>query len=312
MILLLESVHPEALAMLEELGEPVVFSELPDTGEYSDWADLRAIVTRGIGQISNSSFDEHPELEVVARCGVGLDNIDTEAAARANVPVVHAPGSTTYAVAEHALMLMLALARKVTELDSAVKAGNWGIREGYEGTEMRGKRLGVVGLGAIGSRVAEFGAMLGMDVVCVTRRERTGDITRVPLDELLRTSDVVQLCVPLTDQTRGLIGTAQLEMMKCSALLINTARGALVVNSAVEQALEAGLLAGYAADVSNPEPPDATDEIVVHPRSVVTPHIAALTDVTYREICVRTVAAVVAVLTGVEPDPACVYRGATG
>lgn len=303
--------------MLENLGERVELGGRPNLDDHRSEKNMRAIVTRGVGKVTETAFDAHPDLQVVARCGVGLDNIDTEAAARAGVPVVHAPGSTTHSVAEHALMLMLALARRVTDLDSAVKADNWRIREGYEGIEMRGKQLGVIGLGAIGSRVAEFGAMLGMNVVCTTRRNSahriaTGDIAQLELDELLRTSDVVQLCLPLTEATHGLLGPEQIALMKPDALLINTARGALVVNAAVEQALENGSLGGYAADVANPEPPPPGDRLTTHRKSTVTPHIAALTDVTYREICVRTISAAISILNGTEPDPTCVYRGATG
>jgi phosphoglycerate dehydrogenase-like enzyme len=248
-----------------------------------------------------------PDLQVVARCGAGLDNIDTAAAAAAGVVVVHAPGVTTAAVAEHALMLMLAAARRLVEVDAAVKTGNWSIREGFEGAEMRGKRLGIVGLGAIGGRIAEFGRVLGMDVVCATRRGRPTPVSRVGLDELLRTSDVVQLCLPLTDATRALIGAAELRSMKPTAILVNTARAAIVDHDALTEALRDGAPGAYAADLWEPEPPEVGDPVLSHPRTVVTPHVAGLTDVTYRELCVRPVEAVLAVLGGGDPDPSSVY-----
>ena len=200
-----------------------------------------------------------PDLVVVARCGAGLDNVDTCAAAAAGVAVVHAPGLTASAVAEHALMLMLGLSRRVVEVDTAVKAGRWNVRDRFESTELRGKRMGVVGLGAIGTKLADFGRVLDMDVVCATRRPVAADVTQVDLDELLATSDIVQLCVPLTDTTRSMIGEAQLAAMKPGALLVNTSRGAVVDHAALANALARNSLGGYAADVWDPEPPRADD-----------------------------------------------------
>jgi phosphoglycerate dehydrogenase-like enzyme len=151
-----------------------------------------------------------------------------------------------------------------------------------------------------------------MDVVCTVRtdRSRTDPAERFPrlaLRELLESSDVVQLCVPLTDETRGMIGAEQFAIMKRGALLVNTARGALVDHEALVAALDAGRLGGYAADVWDPEPPGSGGAFT-HRRTVVTPHVAGLTDVTYREICVRPAEAVVAILTGSSPDPTCVYE----
>ena len=200
---------------------------------------------------------------MVARCGAGLDNVDTRAAAAAGVAVVHAPGLTTSAVAEHALMLMLALSRRVVEVDGAVKAGRWNVRDGFESTELRGKRMGVIGLGAIGTKLADFGRMLDMDVVCATRRQPDADVERVGLDELLATSDVVQLCVPLTESTRSMIGEAQFSAMKPGALLVNTSRGAVVDHVALADALARNSLGGYATDVWDPEPPQCRRSAVV-------------------------------------------------
>jgi phosphoglycerate dehydrogenase-like enzyme len=309
-IVLLETVHPVAHRLLETADEVVVVENVPTLGEELQRDDVRALITRGRGIVDADLLDRLPGLEVVARCGAGLDNIDTGAAARAGVAVVHAPGSTTPAVVEHALMLMLALARRLVELDGAVKSGNWAFRDGYEGIEMRGKRLGVVGLGAIGTRIAEIGTALGMDVVCTTRTDRGQPFRRLALRELLETSDVVQLCAPLTDRTRGMIGADELAIIKPGALLVNTARGGLVDGAALSGALDAGRLGGYAADVWDPEPPGPVGSFT-HRRTVITPHVAGLTDVTYREICVRPAEAVVAILTGSSPDPTCVYGAST-
>jgi len=306
-ILLLESVHPDAQDILEAADPVELVEELASFDPRSYGRGVRAVVTRGRGQVDRALIGALPDLLVVARCGAGLDNVDTRAAAAAGVAVVHAPGLTTSAVAEHALMLMLALARRVVEVDGAVKSGRWNVRDGFESTELRGKRMGVIGLGAIGTRLAEYGRMLDMDVVCATRRHPDADVERVGLDELLSTSDVVQLCVPLSDSTRSMIGAAQFAAMKSSALLVNTSRGAVVDHGALADALARDALGGYATDVWDPEPPRTDDPLWSDERVLVTPHVAGLTDVTYREICVRPAEAVHAILTGAPSDPRWVY-----
>ena len=164
MIVLLESVHADALDLLERADHVRVMANPIELDVDLPLDEVRAVLTRGRGRITAEMCRQLPNLQVVGRCGAGLDNIDTVAAKAAGIAVVHAPGRTTHAVSEHALLLMLVLARRATVLDRAVKSGAWGIREGYEGVELRGKRLGVIGLGAIGRRVAEIGTTLGMTV----------------------------------------------------------------------------------------------------------------------------------------------------
>jgi len=307
-ILLLERVHPDAQSILEAADAVELVEDLAAFDPRSYGHGVRAVVTRGRGRVDRAMIAAFPDLQVVARCGAGLDNVDTRAAAAAGVAVVHAPGLTTSAVAEHALMLMLSLSRRVVEVDGAVKAGRWNVRDGFESIELRGKRMGVVGLGAIGTRLANFGRMLDMDVVCATRRQRDADVERLDLDELLATSDVVQLCVPLTESTRSIIGEAQFFAMKPGALLVNTSRGAVVDHVALADALARNSLGGYATDVWDTEPPSADDPLWSDDRVLVTPHVAGLTDVTYREICIRPAEAVSAILAGIAPDLRWVYR----
>ena len=204
-------------------------------------------------------------------------------------------------------MLMLALARKLPALDAAVKGGNWTAREGYEGGELRGKRLGIVGLGAIGRRIAQFGELLEMDIVYWSRSTRDPKLQLVSFEELLATADVIQICLASTPATRGLVGLDQLSLMRPGVLLVNTARGQLVDHRALRDAIDAGIVAGYAADVWDPEPPLVDDGLLADQRVLVTPHVAGLTDVTYREICIHPAAAGVALLAGEAPDPTCVF-----
>lgn len=305
MILLLETVHDDAHEILAS-AEPVTLVEDLDRFDPADHHGVRAIVTRGRGQVTADVMAAFPDLEVVARCGAGLDNVDTAAATAAGIIVIHAPGLTTTAVGEHALMLMLAVSRRLVEVDAAVKRGDWAVREGFVSSELFGKRLGIVGFGAIGARLAELGRALGMDVVCTTRRTTEVEVPRIGFDELLRTSDVVQICVPMSDQTRSMFGADQFASMKPTAVLVNTARGPIVDHAALADALERGAIAGYGADVWDPEPPVHDDRILAHPTTVITPHVAGLTDVTYRAICVRPARSVADILLGGEPDPATV------
>ena len=195
------------------------------------------------------------------------------------------------------MLLMLGLARRIAVLDAAVKAGNWSVRDGYLGAELRGKRLGVIGLGSIGRRVAALGQAFDMDVVYWSPSSRDEEFGRLELDELLATvrhRPAVRRPHSRDPPAAGCAGDWPL--MRPSALLVNTARGALVDHEALIAAIAGGRLGGYATDVWEPEPPPPADLEVLGDRLLVTPHVAAITDVTYRDICVRTVDAAIAAL----------------
>ena len=307
MIVLLESVHPDALALLERADDVRVMENPTELDADLPLEEVRAVLTRGRGRITAEMYHRLPHLEVVGRCGAGLDNIDTVAAKSSGITVVHAPGRTTHAVSENALLLMLAIARRVTMLDDAVKRGAWDIREGYEGTELRGKRLAIIGLGAIGRRIAEVGTVLGMNVAYWSRTSRHPTLPLLEFDELVSTAEVIQICVALTPDTHGLIGGEQFTRMKRGVLIVNTARAQIVDHAALLAAITAGIVGGYGADVWDTEPPATNDPLLANERVVITPHVAGLTDVTYRAICVEPAAAAAAILLGDTPDPTCVY-----
>jgi phosphoglycerate dehydrogenase-like enzyme len=307
-IVLLETIHEDAHALLEQYGQ-VRLGETPEALEEVLAVErVEAIVTRGRGQIQRPLFGRCPDLRVVARCGVGLDNIDVRAAAERSIPVIYAPGSTTTAVAEHTVMLMLVLARGAVMLANEVAAGNWFVRNSYIGFEVAGKTLGIVGLGEIGRRVAELGAALGMQVVYWSRRSRDSRWPYLHLADLLATSDVLSLHVALTSETHHLIDEAALARIKPGALLVNTTRGSVIDQDALAAALERNQLAGFAADVLEEEPPNHADALLRTGRVVVTPHVAALTDATYRAMCVRTARNVLAILRGDPVDERSIYK----
>ncbi|MFL5334482.1 MAG: NAD(P)-dependent oxidoreductase, partial [Geminicoccaceae bacterium] len=196
-ILLLETVHEEAQSLLEAAAEPVIASALDAATVIAESSGCRAIITRGRGRIPAAVMEATPELRCVARCGVGLDNIDVEAASRRGVAVVHAPDSCTQSVAEHALALIFALSRQLAQLDRAVQEDHWAVRDRFRGLELAGKTLGIVGLGRIGRRTAELAQAVGMKVVTWSPHSRDDRFPALALDELLRLSDVVSLHLAL-------------------------------------------------------------------------------------------------------------------
>ena len=237
---------------------------------------LCLINSRGAVQWPGAVLRQLPDLKMITVCGIGTDAIDLAAAADLGIVVCHIPGQTAPIVAEHALALMFAVARQAWFQTDLVKRGGW--KTGFN-LYLRGKTLGVVGAGAIGAEMIRLGRAVGMRVQAWTfhptpPRARELDIALVALDDLLRTSDVVSIHVKLTDATRGLIGRRELALMKPGAIFVNTARGAIVDNAALAEALHAGRLAGAGIDVYDVEPPPADHPLVRCQQVVLTPHVA--------------------------------------
>jgi len=309
-VLLLETIDEEAHALLEP-GARVTLAPSPDPADCIEAArrsPVHAIMTRGKGQVTGELLDACGTCRVVARCGVGLDNVDVAAATARGIPVLNLPGSNAQTIAEHAVMLMLAVSRSLVPWANAVPAGEWQTRHRYEGDELHGKTLGIVGLGAIGSRVALIATALGMRVRYTDPASRDTPYENLQLPDLLANSDVITLHCSLTGETRCLLDAPAIAGMKPGAILINTARGPLIDQQALARALLNGKLAGFGADVLDPEPPDPADPLLAMPNVVITPHVGSLTRSTYRQICVRSARNVLAVLAGEEPEPGCVFN----
>jgi len=220
-----------------------------------------------------------PVLKHVVVWGTGTDNIDLEAARRMGVTVTHTPRTATEAVAEHALALAMALARKVPELDARVRGGGWPL--GLL-TQLAGKTIGIVGTGAIGVRMAQIARGIGMHVIAWTShpddaRARELGVQYVDLETLLRESDVVSLHTLLSDQTEGFIGTNELSLMKSTALLVNTASGPLVDEAALVEALRSRAIGGAALDVFAEEPLQQGNPLLTLPNVILSPHTAGTT-----------------------------------
>jgi D-3-phosphoglycerate dehydrogenase / 2-oxoglutarate reductase len=210
---------------------------------------------------------------VVVRFGSGTDNIDLEAARRRRVRVAATPGANARSVAELAIGLLLALARHLVLHDREVRSGSW---SRHTGIELAGRRLGVVGYGAVGRQVADIARALGMEVVATDPEIREADVPLVDLETLLASSDAVTLHAPLTDDTRGMIGAAELDRMRPQALLINTSRGGLVDERALAEALAAGRIRGAAFDTFEREPPEGSRLLELN-NFVASPHAGGAT-----------------------------------
>ena len=225
-----------------------------------------------------------PKLKLIQKIGVGVNTIDLEAAKARGIAVCNLPGANSRAVAEMALLLMLACLRRLRELDAAVRtSGGWHAANELQDKfgELGGRTVGLVGMGSIPQQLAAWLTGMGVRVVYSSRNRRDCPYEHLPLPELLAGADIVSLHVPLTDETRGLIGAAALAAMKPGAILINTARGALVDETALLAALTSGRLGGAGLDVFAEEPPSPAHQLLALPNVVASPHLAWLTQETW-------------------------------
>ena len=238
--------------------------------------DFETVINiRSSTKFTSSIFAGCPQMKLLSLWGTGTDNVDLAAATRHGVTVVNTPGVSATSIAEHALMLTLAVARSVVTNHNGVVSGTW---PRGQAMQLHGKTLGVIGLGAIGRRFAKLAEGIGMNVIAWTMHPDPAlAFTLVELDELLRTSDVVSVHLRLSDQTTGFIDRARLAMMKPDAILVNTARGPIVDEAALVEALRSGKLAGAGLDVFDIEPLPAGHPLTRLPNAVLTPHSAGIT-----------------------------------
>jgi D-3-phosphoglycerate dehydrogenase len=242
--------------------------------------NYHALVVRGRTKVTPEVFAAAPNLKIVGRAGVGVDNINLEAAKSHGVAVVNAPVSTTLAVAELTIGMLLSTARMIPRADSSMKQGQW-IKKQLEGVELCGKHLGIIGMGNIGCAVARQANGLGMTILGYDKVPWADEFVAcscesVPFDELLARSDFITLHIPLTDETRNMINREAIAKMRPGVRLVCTARGGIVDEAALLEALNTGQVAAAALDVFAKEPPGLT-ELVSHPNMVCTPHVGAQT-----------------------------------
>ncbi|MFP4058413.1 MAG: phosphoglycerate dehydrogenase [Candidatus Brocadiia bacterium] len=304
-VLITDPLAPEGVAIFRQAGFQV--DERPGLSPQElrqALAECDALVVRSGTRVTADALEEAERLKAIGRAGAGVDNIDLDAATRRGVLVMNTPGGNTISACELTFAMMLALARRLPAASQRVKAGAWPRKE-FLGTELWGKRLGIVGLGRIGSEVARRALAFGMEVVAsdpfVTQeRARSLEVSLVGLDELLASSDIVSLHTPRNKETERLIDRSAIARMKDGAVLINCARGGLVDEAALADALASGKLAGCALDVFEVEPP-GDNPLLAFDQVVATPHVGATTHEAQAKVAVQIARQVVDVLRGRPP-----------
>jgi D-3-phosphoglycerate dehydrogenase len=305
-VVVAEPFSETGIAVLRDAGiEVVSVVGQPSSALHAALASADGLIVRSETKVDRALLAFGPKLSVVARAGVGVDAIDVAAATDAGIVVLNTPGANTLAATEQTFALMLALARHTAEAVASIRAGRWE-RKPFIGTELAGKTLGIVGLGRIGGAVAvranAFGMrLLASDPFISRNRAEALGADLVPLDELLTLADIVTLHVPLSNQTVGLIDASKLALMKPDALIVNCARGGVIDEAALLDALEGGRLRGAGIDVvaTEPPPPEGTGaRLHRHPKVVATPHLGGSTVEALERIAVELANDVASVLLG--------------
>ncbi len=309
-VILTDQINPDAMALLARGAQVRVLPAELSAADGQQW--LREQIGQAHGlivrrQLPADLFDAAPALKVVARHGVGLDFIPVEAATQRRIPVLNTPNVNANAVAEYAIAGMLAAARRLHQYNQAVREGRWSVRmaAGASTFELRGRTLGLVGFGAIGSQVAQIAtAGFGMQAIAHTRSpgRLPAGIEGVDLAALFARSDYIVLACPLTEQTRGLVDDALLAQVRPGACLINVARGPVIDEAALVRALQSGRLGAAVLDVLGEQPLRAGHPLADCPGVLFTPHLAGMTAEAERAMGMKAVTTVLAVLAGESVD----------
>jgi D-3-phosphoglycerate dehydrogenase len=305
--------HPTAVVATEAVPEAALLAfarigpiAIAPEGGVGLLGSAEVLIVR-TSSVSAESLAGMPHLRAIARTGVGIDNIDVGAVTRRGIPLLRAPNAAARPVAEGTLALMLAAAKRLPELGSVVRDGRWDDRYTYEVADLHGAVLGVVGLGRIGSEVAQLGLALGMRVIAFDPRYSSphpslSSVELVGLAELFAHADLVTLHCPLTDETRRMIGRELLAAGKPGKVLVNASRGGLVDETALIEALEEGWLAAVGLDVFQTEPPHPSSALLSHPRVVCTPHAVGLSRSWNTQVFTSLANDVERVLQGLVPE----------
>ncbi len=300
-VLVADPIADEGVARLRQCTSVDVKTNLSVEDLCNEVQHYDALVVRSQTRVTAEIIERGRTLQVIGRAGVGVDNIDVEAATRCGIVVVNAPAGNTVAATEHTMALMLSLARNVTQADAEMRKGVWA-RGKLMGTELRNKTLGIVGLGHIGTQVALRAQAFEMRTIAYdpyvsAEYARSFKVNLMSLEELLSQADYISLHVPLSSATKNLIGSVELELMKPTARLINSARGGVVDEFAVAAALHEGRISGAAFDVFSEEPP-TNSPILTAPGCILTPHLGASTIEAQTNVSIDIAEQVITVLEG--------------
>jgi len=281
-VLICDHVNPTLKEILEKNGLKVTYEpEITPEQIAEKIGNFQVVVVRGRTKLSRELIEKADKCKIIARVGVGLDNIDEEAAKEKNIRVINAVEGATTAVAELVIGLMLSMAREIPRADREIRNGNW-IKKELMGSELKGKYLGIIGLGNIGKRLGRLTRALNMniigyDVVPIDEEfSKEVGLMKADLDTLLSSADYVSLHVPLLDSTHHMINAEKLKLMKNTARIINTSRGGVIDEEALYNSLKEGNIAGAALDVFEVEPATG-NKLTTLPNFVATPHMGAQT-----------------------------------
>lgn len=303
-ILVCDKVSAAGVQLLRASADVVEAGSLGEDELLQALEGCDALLVRSATKVTARVLEGADSLRVVARAGVGVDNIDVQAATRRGVLVVNSPAGNTLAAAEHTIAMLLAAARNIPQANASMKAGEFD-RKRFLGRQITGKTLGVVGLGKIGGEVARRARalgfrLIGFDPYAPPEQAEELDIRLASLDEVLGASDFLSVHVPLTDETRGLIGAGQLAQMRPHAIVLNCARGGIIDEQALLQALEESRIAGAALDVFENEP-ECNAALVAHPSVIATPHLGASTSEAQEAVAIDAAEQTLEVLAGRPP-----------
>lgn len=302
-VLVCDDLSEEGLALFKPHPNITVEvkTKLPLDALKKEIADADACIVRSATKITAEVIEAARKLKIIGRAGVGLDNVDVDAASKRGIIVINTPGGNTVSAAELTFALLMALARNIARANDSMKKGEWE-RKKFTGVELSGKTLGIMGLGRIGSEVAKRAQAFGMRVIAYDpylRAEKalSMGVEVSTFDDVLKQSDFLTLHMPLTGDNKHLIGEKELAKMKKSARIINCARGGLIDERALSEALAAGKIAGAALDVFESEPPKDTT-VLQHPNLVATPHLGASTDEAQIAVAVEVVQSILDQFSG--------------
>ena len=301
-VLVADPVADEGVRMLSAVADVDVRTGLSAEALLSAIPEYDALVVRSETKVTRAVLEAGRRLIVVGRAGVGVDNIDIPAATERGVIVVNAPQGNTVAATEHTVALLMTLARHIPQADASMRSGKWA-RKDYVGTELRGKRLGIIGLGKIGVEVARRALALEMDVVgydpfVPDERAVALGVQPVDFDTIVTTSDFITVHVPLSATNTGLLDAAQIARMKTGVRLINVARGGIIDEQALADAVKSGKVAGAAIDVFTDEPVKADNPLLGDPRIITTPHLGASTSEAQERVALDVAEQIVDIFNG--------------
>jgi D-3-phosphoglycerate dehydrogenase / 2-oxoglutarate reductase len=300
-VLVADPIAPEGIEILKKSADVDVKTGLKPEELISIIGEYEGLMVRSETKVTAKVIEAGKKLQVIARAGVGIDNIDVEAATQRGIVVVNAPTANTMAAAEHSIALMLALSRNIPQAHESLKGGAWK-RQNFVGVEVRNKTLGIVGLGNVGSEVARRVQgfqmkVLGYDPYVSPEYARNLRVELVPLEQIIREADFITLHLPLTPQSKNMIGAKELSLMKPTVRIINCARGGLIDEQALDQALRDGKVAGAALDVFAQEPPKDSP-LLENEKVIVTPHLGASTQEAQANVAIDAAQQIISVLNG--------------